>query len=277
MRYGGGVCRPGSRRGRLVTEELPEEALAPYVGWRRTVVWRNEAGTLTVRLESPAGERHFLKVASADVRPSLEEEARRLRWVGPRLPVPRVIAQGRDGDRTWLATVGLPGRDATDPVWSSDPDRLVRALADGLLRFHAAPMKDCPFDFRLESALAHVRGRVSRREVDADRDFHAEFAHLSVDQAVEVLERERPDAEDPVLCHGDYCLPNVLLEDWRVCGFVDLGELGVADRWWDVAVASWSVVWNVGAEYEQTFLDAYGVRRDDPRMRYYRLLYDMAS
>jgi len=58
---------------------------------------------------------------------------------------------------------------------------------------------------------------------------------------------------------------------------VDLGELGVADRWWDLAVATWSTTWNLGAGYEDLFLAAYGVERDRERMAYYRLLYDLVS
>ena len=46
-----------------------------------------------------------------------------------------------------------------------------------------------------------------------------------------------PPSEDLVVCHGDYCFPNVLLDDaGAITGFLDLGELAVADRWWDVAV-----------------------------------------
>jgi kanamycin kinase len=80
-----------------------------------------------------------------------------------------------------------------------------------------------------------------------------------------------------VVCHGDYCLPNVLIEADAACGFVDLGELGVADRWWDLAVATWSVPWNLGPGYEDLFLHEYGVERDDDRVEFYRLLYDVVS
>jgi hypothetical protein len=58
---------------------------------------------------------------------------------------------------------------------------------------------------------------------------------------------------------------------------VDLGELGVADRWWDLAVATWSITWNFGPGYEDLFLASYGAVRDDARTRFYRLLYDLVS
>lgn len=111
----------------------------------------------------------------------------------------------------------------------------------------------------------------------AARDFHPEFAALTVEAAVEEFAASVPEAEDLVVCHGDYCVPNVLLRGTDVVGFVDLGELGVADRWWDLAVATWSVTWNFGPGYENQFLESYGALRDEKRIRFYRLLYDLVS
>jgi kanamycin kinase len=69
----------------------------------------------------------------------------------------------------------------------------------------------------------------------------------------------------------------VLVAGGRVSGFVDLGELGVADRWWDLAAGSWSVSWNLGPDWEEAFLDAYGAGRDESRIAFFRLLYDLVS
>ncbi len=63
--------------------------------------------------------------------------------------------------------------------------------------------------------------------------------------------------------------------DGRWSGHVDLGELGVADRWADLAVATWSTTWNYGPGWEIPLLDAYGVPPDPPRTRFYRLLWDL--
>ena len=69
----------------------------------------------------------------------------------------------------------------------------------------------------------------------------------------------------------------MLLIDRDVSGYVDLGELGVADRWWDISVAAWSVTWNLGPGLEDRFFEAYGIAPDPERIRYYRLLYDVVS
>ena len=39
-----------------------------------------------------------------------------------------------------------------------------------------------------------------------------------------------------------------------------------ADRWWDLAVATWSTVWNIGPGWEDDFLRAYEIERDDARI-----------
>jgi kanamycin kinase len=54
-----------------------------------------------------------------------------------------------------------------------------------------------------------------------------------------------PPIDKLVVCHGDACAPNTLLDDdGRWSAHVDLGVLGTADRWADLAVATWSTTWN---------------------------------
>ena len=103
------------------------------------------------------------------------------------------------------------------------------------------------------------------------------FSHLSPGQALDRLERDRPEAEDLVVCHGDYCPPNILLDGGQLGGFVDLAELGVADRWWDLAIGTWSVGWNYGTQYSARFLETYGAELDPARCTYYRLMYELVS
>jgi kanamycin kinase len=85
-----------------------------------------------------------------------------------------------------------------------------------------------------------------------------------------------PPIDRQVVCHGDACAPNTLIggdEKWS--GHVDFGALGTADRWADLAVATWSTEWNYGPGWEATLLAAYGVEPDARRTKYYRLLWDL--
>jgi kanamycin kinase len=198
-------------------------------------------------------------------------------WAAPYLAVPEVVACESLGAMTILVTEALPGRDATQPSWRSDLPRLVASLGRGLRSFHDAVGEEwCPFRFDVARALDHVRRRVDAGRIGS-ADFHDIHAHLTPASALAELEATAPDGEDLVVCHGDYCAPNMVLEDWCVTGYVDLGELGVADRWWDIAVGAWSAGWNFGTEFEPLFYESYGVEPDPDRIRFYRLLYDLAS
>ena len=84
-----------------------------------------------------------------------------------------------------------------------------------------------------------------------------------------------PNPDRLVVCHGDACAPNTLMgDDGAFVGHVDIGDLGVADRWADLAIATMSLDWNYPGNYEAALLDAYGVPRDDARIDYYRALWD---
>jgi kanamycin kinase len=229
------------------------------------------------RLTSADGEIRYLKITRNGWTPSAEAEAQRLRWAAHRLPVPKLLDAGATEEVTWLITAGLTGRDATHPSFHSDVRALVTTLAQGLRAFHEIPRRGCSFSFRIDDALRVARDRLEAGRIDHARDFHVEHAHLTAEEAVAELMRTSPPTEDLVVCHGDYCLPNILIDHGKITGYVDLGELGIADRWWDLAVGSWSVTWNLGPGLETHFLAAYGVAPDEERMAFYRLLYDVVS
>ncbi|HEY7816158.1 MAG TPA: phosphotransferase, partial [Nakamurella sp.] len=86
-----------------------------------------------------------------------------------------------------------------------------------------------------------------------------------------------PTTEDPVVCHGDLCLPNVLADahTGRITGVIDLGRLGVADRHQDLALATRSLGPanpQFGPDAAQVFLTAYGLPVEPALLAFYRLL-----
>ena len=68
-----------------------------------------------------------------------------------------------------------------------------------------------------------------------------------------------PEKDEPVLIHGDYCLPNILLDRWHFSAFIDVGGGGVGDRHIDLFWGLWSLGYNLKTwDYTDRFLDAYG-------------------
>lgn len=254
----------------------PDLLTARYAAWQWTQVSCWPAST-TWRLHRDGSGDRFLKVTRRDAFPSLAAEAARTRWAGAHLPVPEILDTGGDETVEWLVNAALPGRPATDPTLGP-PQRVVTALAEGLRRFHdTVPVAGCPFEFRLDTAMDQARRRVHGGLVDPAEDFDDEHRHLDADTALRTLARLRPAGEDLVVCHGDYCPPNALVTGNQVTGYVDLGELGIADRWWDIAVATRAATRNYGPGLEDLFLTVYGTPPDPQRRAFYRLLYDLVS
>ena len=84
----------------------------------------------------------------------------------------------------------------------------------------------------------------------------------------------RPQTEDLVLTHGDYCLPNILLHNGQLSGFIDLGRAGVADRHQDLALAVRSLAYNFGEGWAPLLFAAYGIEPDETKLAFYTRLDD---
>jgi len=253
---------------------VPARVAAIAAGRATNLVWTNELGGVTYELGTGTN-RSFVKWVPSGSSIDLERERERLAWASAFVVVPRVLDHGRDDTGTWLVTEALAGTNAVDPRWLAAPAVAVDAIGVGLRALHdALPVTACPFSWSVDDRIADVRERAARGAIDPAR-WHDDHRGLTLDRALELLAAP-PAVDRLVVCHGDTCAPNTLLDDaGRVTGHVDVGALGVADRWADLAIATWSTQWNYGPGWESALLAAYGVAPDGPRTRYYRLLWDL--
>lgn len=260
--------------GRPTEVEIPEVVRALAAGQPIRPVWRNELGGLTFALGPGDGDR-YVKWTPPDSGIDLGREAARLAWAATYLPVPRLLGQGGDESGSWLVTSAIAGTNAVEPRWLGRPALVATALGSDLRRLHEAlPVAECPFSW----SAAERRAAVTARQGVLDpAEWHAEHAGQPIPLLLRQLADPPPD-DRLVVCHGDACAPNTLLGPCgEVVGYVDLGSLGVADRWADLAVASWSLGWNYGQGYEPAFFAGYGIEPDADRIAYYRLLWDLAE
>jgi aminoglycoside phosphotransferase len=185
--------------------------------------------------------------------------------------VPQVHLFLQENDCDYLLMSALPGLDTSDPAYGVNLPAMVRELAAGLRRLHSVPIQHCPFDESLNGKLIQARARTVAGLVDAT-EFHEQFQGRTAPDLLAELEATRPSTEDLVFTHGDYCLPNILLENGKLSGFIDLGRAGVADRYQDLALATQSLKRNFGAAWLTLFLAAYDIEADPNKLRYYQML-----
>ncbi|NUT90696.1 MAG: aminoglycoside 3'-phosphotransferase [Saccharothrix sp.] len=170
-----------------------------------------------------------------------------------------------------LVTAEVPGRSAAE-LWPQ-VDRIVDSLADLTRALHALPVAECPFDRSL--AVTVPEALAANPDLD---DLDDDRAGWTRDRLVAELLATRPADEDLVVCHGDLSAPNVLFdpETGDVTGVVDVGRLGVADRWLDLAIATRSLTDDRNAQYgpaaEARYLSRYGIAPNPEKTAFYRLL-----
>jgi len=253
-------------------EEVPVPAAVERIAAGAPVeaVWVNQLGGVTFRV----GRDRYVKWAPADVTEiDLLAEAERLTWAVRFTPVPHVLDLGADDDGTWLVTAALDARSAVVPPWSGRPAEAASAIGAGLRSLHESlPVGECPFDWSVDARLAIALEHLDAGDTPAA--WSPEHRGLTAQEARARLV-DVPPVDLLVVCHADACAPNTLIgDDGRWAAHVDLGRLGVADRWADLAIAAWSTTWNYGPGYESTVYEAYGVEPDEDRIAYYRLLWD---
>lgn len=235
-----------------------------------TEVWRVTTDTVA-----------YLKIGAAGGRDGLAAERERLAWLSGRQSTPAVLAHHVRGDTAWLLSAEVPGVPAHDPGFRMGSVKpWLEALGRGLRRLHdELPVDSCPFDARLDVLLAAAERRVAAGGVDP-ATLGSTYRRHTAEQLLDHLLAMRPAEpdEDLVVAHGDPCLPNLLLRPTgdEVSGVVDVGRLGVSDRYRDVAIIVRSLNLAAGPEVAYVLLDAYGIAHPDLlRLEFYVLLDEM--
>lgn len=240
--------------------------------------------SLVFRYQPPAGPALYLKLAppwgaplSREASFLQSESARRL---GLRVPGFRGLFT-LGGDVAALLTEDLPGlsakRAAQALTGDAERESLVQNLAQVLRHFHAAAVTEPLASEPVAALVRRARERLSRGEVPL-RNFTPKYGlalHTGAELAQELERLERVSQElaeaHHVLIHGDPCLPNFRVDErGTFIGTLDLAGAGLGDRYWDLALAYWSVRHNLGEPWAERFLEAVGEGSvDRERLRFF--------
>lgn len=161
-------------------------------------------------------------------------------------------------EKDWLLTRKIPGEDCTHSEYLSDPKRLCDSTASILRRLHDMDASGCPITDRNERYLALAEKHYRLGKFDREL-FSGRCGFASAEEAWKEVEINGKYLKPDALLHGDYCLPNVMLDNWRFSGFIDLGNGGIGDRHIDIFWGVWTLFFNLKTNaYYDRFLDVYG-------------------
>ncbi len=161
-------------------------------------------------------------------------------------------------DADWLLTQRLPGEDCIYQPYLDDPKRLCDTTAQLLRMLHETDPTGCPIADRTAEYLATAHHNYQNKLYDMSL-FPDNWGYATPEEAWAEIQRNGIYLRNDTLLHGDYCLPNIMLDNWNFSGFIDLDTGGVGDRHVDLFWGIWSLGFNLQTDcYRQRFLDAYG-------------------
>jgi streptomycin 3"-kinase len=226
------------------------------------------------------GQQRYAKIVSSERVAELAAERARGVWINQTAIPSAPVLDWRETDAgaclVTQAVLGVPASEldvsALQQAWPSVVVA-VRAL-------HDLAIDRCPFDRTLAQMMPLAHAGVAEGWVVVG------FLPLAVQRTpptqileqieVELSVRLAQERTQLVVCHGDLCLPNIVVDPatGQVKALIDLGRLGTADPYGDIALllATARETWSdeaMARRADQQFAELYGTELDPERQDFY--------
>lgn len=196
------------------------------------------------------------------------EEAKNFEWLQQYTKVPKIYATGCIEKKYYIVMEKLPGVMFQEVFATMPLHEIVVQYACLLKQFHQIDYRGIPYNHDLQYKLKVVKENIKTNKV-RPQYFERELQQMdSQSMYHKMLEYKRE--EELVLCHGDFCFPNIIIDNGELSGYVDIMGLGVCDRYLDVAIAMRSLRYNFELyghvfteQYQTLFLNTYGIEKID--------------
>lgn len=171
---------------------------------------------------------YYVKIAEKE---KLKKEAEMTRLFEHKRMGVEVVSYISD-DKDYMVTKSAEGEDSLH--YLDNPERLCEVLAETMKYLHSRSIMDVPISLCMDAYTTAEHGNCLKQDT---------------------------------FIHGDFCLPNIMLNDWKFSSFIDVGLAGVGDRHIDIYWLLWSLNYNLGTDkYTEYFLELYGKENIDRKI-----------
>ena len=162
----------------------------------------------------------ILDARDKEIRKKNDVSVQVMSWLKGKLPVPEVLAWEYDDKNQYLLMTRVHGKMSCDEYYLEHPRELCRLLAKAFKMLWGVDVTGCPVERTIERELEEAKYRVENNLVDvsdAEPDTFGEGGFENPEALLAWLLAHRPVYE-PVLSHGDFCLPNIFVQgDTALC------------------------------------------------------------
>jgi len=246
-------------------EAVPDEILSitgPQAGW--SLITDRPDGEIA-KWATPTGQ--VRKVAGADVI-GLDTEIANINWLGGFTPTELVVSKARSDSAAWLATADSLGHPMDRIELHGDVQSAIQGFGQALALLHSLPTSDVPFGDGWEALRADIESSLPGLD---NASLRQPYGRYEVEELFTLWQEGRPPLEDLVVSHGRASMGNVFMNRDGLTSFMDVGNMRVVDRHFDLAVAQHSIQETLGGDAAFIFYDAYGSDPDLLRLDHYSL------
>ena len=196
-------------------------------------------------------EEAIIKVQYLPSRSSLKEEYERLTWLQDKINSPHVYYWNEKNDYKYLIMEykkGIPAFKYNDIGYQ---------LGVELKKIHNVDISQCQFNNNsIEKLLSNCLEKIKSIFPEIKKIYRDE----TINSIVKFLNKNKP--KDQVLIHGDYSLPNILI-DGETYNFIDLGDASISTKYFDFYYFYRSLKINKKEYMMNEFLKGYGIEKID--------------
>lgn len=211
----------------------------------------------------------YLKIAELN---SLENEYKNTVFLNKLGVAGEVIDYIKDDYRDYLLVKEIKGENGISDSHIKDPKKLASSFGKHLRMIHELQFSQCPMTNRIEEIINLCNKNVKEGKINMNNFFNK--YGFTPNQGLLMLDSLKDNCINDVIIHGDYYLPNIIMNNYNFSGIVDVGWSGIGDRHYDIISGLHSLSKNFNTrQYDDLFLDAYGRELiDKDRLAFAKLL-----
>ena len=205
----------------------------------------------------------------------LTSEYKKLKWLEGKLNVPKIVLYDYTDDTEYLITESIGGEMVCSEYYLNNPEVGISVIAKAFKQIADVDIKDCPFNVSIDYKLALVENNVNNnliRVEDLKEETLKKFG--SLENIIKFL-KDNKFNDDYCFSHGDTSLPNIFASKNEFVGFIDVGECGIADKWFDLAICEKSIKRNYGEQYISKFYEELNIIPERDKIDYYLLMIEL--
>lgn len=179
-----------------------------------------------------------------------------------------------------LITTEMKGKMSCDNEYiNNNPENTINILCTAIKELQSIELDDNLknhfLKFDIDKEINIIKSKISSGIINKipEKDVFNKFKNL--DEIIIYLDKNKPEGK-LYLSHGDVSMPNVFINDNKLEGFIDIGNAGIRQKWYDITDLYISIRRNFQSqELADKFLNQLGIY-NKKHIEYYEILFSLS-